>query len=122
MEIQVETNEDAEDNELESGESEERESTEARFRRYVTSEMCEVSDPEEWMEIHHHSDISSETPNFALRAYRGPLFLDQPASRPAGRPRTTVQLAGRPAGQDPRSSRPAGRPAKIHSPAGRPAG
>lgn len=60
----METNEDAEDNELESGESEERESTEARFRRYVTSEMCEVSDPEEWMEIHHHSDISSETLNF----------------------------------------------------------
>ena len=64
VEMQVETNEDAEDNELESGESEERESTEARFRRYVTSEMCEVSDPEEWMEIHHHSDISSETLNF----------------------------------------------------------
>ena len=72
----------------------------------------------------------------ALRAYRGPLFLDQPASQPAGRPagqepRSSWPAgrpakihgpAGRPAGQDPRSSQPAGRPAKIHSPAGRPAG
>ena len=36
---------------------------------------------------------------FTLRAYRGPLFLDQPAS------------------QEPRSSWPAGRPAKINGPA-----
>ena len=83
-----------------------------------------------------------------MRAYRGPLFLDQPASRPAGRPakihgpasrpagrpRSTAQPAGRPADQRPSATTtttttwpagrplwPAGRPAAIW-PAGRPAG
>ena len=48
--------------------------------------------------------------------------ISRSARQPAGRPRTTVQLAGRPAGQDPRSSRPAGRPRSTVQPAGRPAG
>ena len=45
------TDENAEEEEENSDEAMETESQ--RFQCYAQSEMCEVSDPETWMEIHH---------------------------------------------------------------------
>ena len=32
-----------------------------RMRRYLSSEMCEISDPEEWM-VYHHGVSDDEDP------------------------------------------------------------
>ena len=35
------------------------ENSQARRRRYLDAEMGEVSDPDEWMALHHHSSSSA---------------------------------------------------------------
>ena len=52
-------NENAEEEEEDSDEAMESESQ--RAFRYGHSEMCEVSDPEAWMEVHHGDAEPSES-------------------------------------------------------------
>jgi hypothetical protein len=55
----------AEEEEMETDSDFEMETQSERARRYISSEMCEVSDPEEWMVYHHgqsdDDNSSSET-------------------------------------------------------------
>ena len=53
----------AEEQEMQTDSDVEMETQSERGRRYMASEMCEVSDPEEWMVYHHgQSSTSSSEP------------------------------------------------------------
>ena len=58
------------------------ESSRARRRRYLDAEMGEVSDPDTWMALHHHSSSSGSE---AGGANRGEQTRDEPEGEPSGR-------------------------------------
>ena len=43
------------------GDDDDEESEQERNRRYLTAEMTEVSDPELWMNLHHHIDEDEDS-------------------------------------------------------------
>ena len=58
------------------------EDSRSRRRRYLDAEMGEVSDPDEWMALHHYSSSSASEVGNANREGRG---QDEPEGEPSGR-------------------------------------